>query len=289
MKKFSSSLLSLALSFLLVMPLRVAAQEETPAPPTVEESVVATSEFEPSNPPVIRPIPVTLRDTSVQGSIESGLLEETENPQESSGLEKAIKVIDTATEEREITSIEETDEEVIEVPPTEEEIVEVIELETEEVAELEMAILIPTREYTFEIDGGAIATKETPEWSEAQEGKIGENKEVTQAPALSVDTHALNISGLCSDPYYVILVYRNAGDYDRDPASYIFNRAFLCQNGQYSYSLSDLPFNLESGTFYLLVGGQGSKGSWKPISALTPIGITVKTVMVKASSTPDEQ
>jgi hypothetical protein len=289
MKRTSSFLLSIMLSMSLAMPLRVRAEEEAVIP--ASGPAAAQADAEEASTESAGEDPVAPAEAEVQETIDSSLLEEAANPQEGA-LEEAIEVIDEATEERleseiliEATSTEQS----IEIDSEEEEVIESVEAEEEEVAELEMSVLIPTKEYTFNIIGSPIATKETPEWSEGEELGVPEEGEVTVQPAISVDTNLLNISGSCSDPYYVILIYRNAGDYDIDPGSYIFNRAFLCENGNYSYELSDLPFNLESGTFYLLVGGQGARGSWKPISALTPIGITVRTIMTEASSTPNEQ
>jgi hypothetical protein len=37
------------------------------------------------------------------------------------------------------------------------------------------------------------------------------------------------LQGSCQKKYFVILVYANAEDYDKDPASFIYNKAFLCQ------------------------------------------------------------
>lgn len=277
MKKALSTILSLTLLVFVLPPVSVKAQE---AASTTESTAQV---------PISAPLTST-SGSGVQQSIESGLLEEAANPQ-SDPLQEAIKVIDAAAadDEGEGTTVTGEETETIEVPPADTEVVETLAPETEKVAELDMETLVPTKEFTFEIAGTQIATKETPEWSDDDAGSIGSAENVTTAPDLSIDTHTLNISGSCTDPYYVILIYRNAGDYNRDPASYIFNRAFFCEGGRYSYALADLPFNLESGTFYLLVGGQGPKGSWKPISALTPIGITVKTVMVEASSTSNEQ
>lgn len=276
MKKILSTILSLSLLLFVALPTGVMAEEVASTTETSSQAPVAT-------PPASEP------DSGVQQTIPSEILEEAANPQ-SNPLQEAIEVIDTATADaEESTPITPEEAEDIEVAPVEAEVVETLTPEAEEVAELDIEVLVPTKEFTFDIAGSQITTKETPEWSDETSDNTGPTGSVTTAPALSIDTHTLNISGSCTDPYYVILIYRNAGDYDRDPASYIFNRAFLCEGGQYSYALSDLPFNLESGTFYLLVGGQGSKGSWKPISALTPIGITVKTVMVEASSTPNEQ
>jgi hypothetical protein len=159
-----------------------------------------------------------------------------------------------------------------------------------------MEVLEPTKEFTFEINGGAVATDATPEWSEDRVAEIsGEEStdaeaKVTASANISIqdESKILNVSGACDDPYFVVLIYKDAEGYNTNPSSYIYNRAYPCENKQYSYDLSNLPFSLESGTFYLLIASQGDKGPWRPISAMTPIGIIVKTIIPEAEETPNE-
>ncbi len=272
-------MLSLLLSLILVMPLPLFAQEQDniPAatemvPPTVLASPTSESE---SGEGISEPV--------VQETIAGELLEAASNPQEGSALEEAIEVIDEGTEDRiesETLVAATSTEPALEITQEADEVIEVLAPETEEVAALEEELLVPSKEFTFEIRGETIAAKEETEWSEHGEDGPADSALITDVPALSTIQETLSISGTCDDLYYVILIYRNADDYDKNPSSYIYNRAYPCGNGHFNYDLNELPFNLESGTFYLLVGGQGGKGGWKPISALTPIGITVKEVLI---------
>ncbi|TAL49532.1 hypothetical protein EPN83_00060 [Patescibacteria group bacterium] len=163
-----------------------------------------------------------------------------------------------------------------------EEVVNQVQPEPEKpITEIRAEKLKPEKRYTFKLKGGVIAAKEKPDWkrSNAEKKERTKRKQAEQTiaatPALTPDDTlgALDISGSCSDPYFVILVYAQPEDYDTNPSSYIFNKAYPCVSGSYSYSLKELPSTLPSGTYYLLVGGQGSEGSWKPVSALVPIDI----------------
>jgi hypothetical protein len=284
------------LALLLVMtttllPLITLAQEEAvadpaPAPAQAEPSATITSS-EPLAAEVAAPI---------QQTIESALLEAPVNPQEANTLEAAIQIIDQATagSMTEIPiQISSTTPNIEITSSSTERVVDVIAIATStEVAQLDLGELEPKKEYTFEINGSSVATEETPQWSrqKGENGQINSGEKVTDAPAIDIgeSSHLLNVSGVCSDPYYVILIYKDSEGYNTNPSSYIYNRAFPCENGRYSYALSELPFSLESGTFYLLVAGQGNKGPWKPISAMIPIGIIVKTILPQASTTPHE-
>ncbi|MBX4206359.1 hypothetical protein KW784_01045 [Candidatus Parcubacteria bacterium] len=277
MKKFFS--VAGIAAFALFPNLLLAQEEATPEPLTAPVSV-------PESVPPIEEAPAPLEtsapvqeSTSTQQTIPSDALEATENPQEQDTLEEAIEVIDDSTAEMEA-----------ETASTTEEVIEVIEeATTTPVAELPAEILEPEKEYSFEISGAAIAADASPEWSEPLLEAAPEGEEITEVPALDTDTpHILTVAGECDTPYYVILIYQNQEDYNANPSSYIFNRAFPCENGRYSYDVKELPFSLESGIFYLMVAGQGDKGPWKPITALTPIGVTVKTIIPSATSTHNE-
>jgi len=141
--------------------------------------------------------------------------------------------------------------------------------------------LVPKEKYVFSLNKKAIASKEHPAWMQTEEeikGKVPVKK-VTDTPALSEGSSSgtetrLDISGKCSDPYFVVLLYSGEQDYDLNPNSYIYNKAFDCKNGNYHYSISDLPKTLVDKTYYLLIAGQGESGPWKPISAIIPVAIT---------------
>ncbi|HUO50791.1 MAG TPA: hypothetical protein VMU25_04485 [Candidatus Paceibacterota bacterium] len=124
------------------------------------------------------------------------------------------------------------------------------------------ADLAPKPEYQFQISGTSVPVKE---------------KDSAHASTLSANadnqTGVVNLSGSCSDTYYVVLLFKNKDDYANDPSSYILNKAYPCQGGSFSYAISDLPTSLENGTYYLLVGQEGAQGGWKPITDLTAITI----------------
>lgn len=145
------------------------------------------------------------------------------------------------------------------------------------VAEIAEEELMPDEKHTFKLEGSAIATKEKPDWKKSGEEKksLKAEKKVSKVPNLTEDNvnGSLDISGDCSDLYYVVLLYERQEDYDKNPSSYIFNKAFDCKNGRYNYRLEQLPDSLKDGKYFLLVGGQGDVGSWKPITALIPVTI----------------
>ncbi len=258
------SFISLPFNFVLAQEEEVEPVVEQPQDTSVEEDTVIEIENIPDEEIIETASPQ--ESESGQETVPSEVLEEVINPQE--------PVMEEENTEEVLE--EEIQEELID----EENVVEEIQEEVEEVAEISEEELQPKKEYTFELEGNSIASKENTEWSvEAGEVQEESSANITETPDIDVsDVGALKVSGPCTDPYFVVLIYRNEGDYDQNPSSYIYNKAFPCFNGEYSYSISELPFNLQSGRFYLLVAGQGATGSWKPITALIPVGITVKTV-----------
>lgn len=98
---------------------------------------------------------------------------------------------------------------------------------------------------------------------------------VNNTPQVTPDNRegTMQITSSCTNKYYVVLVYKNEGDYDRDRTSYIVNKAYPCQGGSFTYLLDDLPSTLQNGTYYVLIGEQGDTGGWLPISGLTEITI----------------
>ena len=145
------------------------------------------------------------------------------------------------------------------------------------VADISTEELTPKDKYVFKLEGPATATKDNPDWQKIHGEKINPQteKKISTTPNLVPDdvTGVLDISGSCTDSYFVVLLYKNKEDYNKNPTSYIFNKAFDCENGSYKYSIDELPSNLSNGIYYLLIGGQGETGTWKPITALTPITI----------------
>lgn len=172
--------------------------------------------------------------------------------------------------EPEITPIENTVTITEVMPELPGEVVKAIEAPTILTAE-------PDPEFTFKVANNSIPTNTKPEWQKTDKEKKAKTvgRQITATPNLLADNNEgrLDISGNCVDPYFVILIYTKPEEYDKNPGSYIFNKAFDCVNGKYFYELSQLPETLDDGTHYLLVAGQGNVGSWKPITALIPITI----------------
>jgi len=145
------------------------------------------------------------------------------------------------------------------------------------IATMPIQALKPKKEFVFRVNGSVIAAKARPSWqsrTSGEDGKTGSSQDVADAPAFAeeADTGALVVSGSCALEYFVVILYRHPEDYDRDPASYVINKAFPCENGRYSYAISDLPPTLGNGTYYLLIAEQGS-GPWKPITAVQAVAI----------------
>ena len=127
-------------------------------------------------------------------------------------------------------------------------------------------------EFTFALTGKQIPTVRT---TESKDGTAQKHETIAAPLTSTVDNTSgeVTVSGQCSNAYYVVLLFKNAEDYTNDPRSYIVNRAYPCLGGAFSYSISDLPNSLQNGNYYLLVGEQGSRGSWKPITSQTEITI----------------
>ena len=132
--------------------------------------------------------------------------------------------------------------------------------------------LTPQAEYQFALSGKSIPTKKK---IKREDGNVVREETVTTSSSPVIDNAqgVVNVSGSCSNVYYVVLLYKKVADYDTDPGSYIVNRAYPCENGSYSYAIDELPPSLSNGTYYLLVGEQGERGTWSPITGLTEISI----------------
>jgi len=173
-------------------------------------------------------------------------------------------------------SLDEPEEELVIIQP-EQVITEIIKVEEVLVAEITEADLVPDDKHTFKLGGSVIATKEKPDWkkTDAERKDRKSEKKISLVPDITPDDveGTLNVSGSCADPYYVVLLYAKQEDYDKNPSSYIFNKAFECVSGAYDYALGKLPPTIADGKYFLLIGSQGEVGSWKPITALIPITI----------------
>ena len=126
--------------------------------------------------------------------------------------------------------------------------------------------------YSFALTGKQIPTQRKVE---DKNGAVVGEETVAAALTSQVDNTKgeVALSGQCTNAYFVVLLFKNATDYSDDPRSYIVNRAYPGVGGAFSYSIADLPSSLPNGNYYLLVGEEGSKGSWKPITSQTEITI----------------
>jgi hypothetical protein len=156
------------------------------------------------------------------------------------------------------------------------------EISPEIIAEIPTSDIIPKESFKFSIHNERIETKSVPDWKVREEKKDDKGKIINNTTfsndASSVVLSSMSgvpvISGSCSMAYYVILLYRNQTDYDKDPASYIINKAYPCVGNIYSFEVKDLPESILNGTYYLLVGEMGETGSWVPTTSLVPIDIS---------------
>jgi hypothetical protein len=143
---------------------------------------------------------------------------------------------------------------------------------TNDLVDTPLAVLVPEPTYAFGVTGKHIPTTRI---IKNKDGVIVDEDTVTKTLVSQVDNvkGEISVSGECSDAYYVVLLFKNSTDYLNDPRSYIFNSAYPCVGGTFSYAISTLPTNLPNGTYYILIGEQGRKGAWKPITSLTEITI----------------
>ncbi len=132
--------------------------------------------------------------------------------------------------------------------------------------------LKPKPQYAFAITGKTITAQHEVKRTDGTVAQVTNTTE-TLSPVVDNTTGAVTVSGQCSDAYFVVLLFKNATDYADDPSSYLVNRAYPCESGTFTYSVSDLPYNLPNGNYYLLVGQEGTTGSWTPITSLSEITI----------------
>jgi hypothetical protein len=122
--------------------------------------------------------------------------------------------------------------------------------------------MTPAPEFAFALTGNSMPTEK-------------DDVPVTTALTSVVDNAhgVMRVSGKCSATYYVVLLFRHPDDYKKDPRSYVVNRAYPCEGGSFSYVISDLPEGLADGIYYLLIGEQGERGPWAPITEQTEVTI----------------
>lgn len=134
------------------------------------------------------------------------------------------------------------------------------------------ADIAPGPEYTFALTGKQIPARQ--KIKDKNGDTVGEQVVVSPLmPQVDNASGTVSVSGQCSDKYFVVLLFKNANDYADDPRSYIFNSAYPCENGSFSYQISELPGNLPNGAYYMLIGQEGDRSTWTPITSLTEITI----------------
>ena len=140
---------------------------------------------------------------------------------------------------------------------------------------LPLADLTPQPAYTFALTGTNIPS--VRKMKDASGAVVGEEAVATPlTPQIDTTTGAVSVSGQCSAAYFVVLLFKHSDDYANDSRSYVVNRAYPCVNGAFTYSISELPSTLADGNYYLLVGQEGKRGTWEPITEMTEIAITKK-------------
>lgn len=205
-------------------------------------------------------VPLIIEATSTDATTTPVVLDQSTTTEETIPVPDAT--LDVVTPDIEsVPVVEETVADPVSVP---EPVPEPIVIDTEE--------LEPSPDFAFALTGRQIPTKRKVENAE---GKIIREEAVSAPLSSTVDNAngVMHVSGSCTDAYFVVLLFKNQDDYADDPSSYIVNRAYPCVAGAYSYSISELPFGLKDGTYYLLIGQQGERGAWTPITGLTEISI----------------
>lgn len=278
---------SVAVALMVTVPFIAFAQAEIAAPESVVPAIASEAPA-PTPEPAPAPEPASNASTQSEGATEQttetvqetatstqetaggDVLGDTANPEDGATESETIP-LDTGTTtdaiEPEIIPIVEAAHDLApdEIPVAAQTDLTVVEAGIKE-AELpaltnaELNALIEP-DFVMQISGKKIPTNR----------KLGDTESVTT----SVDPveGVLTVAGSCSDVYYVVLLYKNQTDYEQDPRSFIVNRAFPCVNGSYTYALADVPVNIQNGTYYLLIGEQGEKGSWRPVTELQEVSI----------------
>ncbi|HUC01589.1 MAG TPA: hypothetical protein VMA75_01660 [Candidatus Paceibacterota bacterium] len=138
----------------------------------------------------------------------------------------------------------------------------------------------PVHRYSFQTGSGLSMDPKDLAWVPAQEvGNYDASATASgqgQLPTVTVvGENSLRVAGTCSETYYTILLFMNVNDYKTNPAAALFNEAQPCVNGSFAQTIadSDLPPQLASGTYYLVVANQPAKGPWQPFPQIYPVTI----------------
>lgn len=134
--------------------------------------------------------------------------------------------------------------------------------------------------YSFQASGGTSIDAEDLSWVPAEDLKNYDASATaadngTLPTVTVVGGSAIRVAGTCSEAYYTILLFANQSDYSTNPASALLNVAEPCVGGSFAQTIedSDLPPQLASGTYYLVVANQPAKGPWQPFPQIYPITI----------------
>lgn len=134
---------------------------------------------------------------------------------------------------------------------------------------------VKTLEYKFDT-GSEFKAKTELSWydRETYEKAKGLSESVPYVRIRNGSNDSLLISGQCREKYFVVLAYREKDDYDQSPNSYVYNSAFPCEGGIINHKITEFP-NVEAGEYHLLVGEQGNRAGWVPVSDITKINLKV--------------
>jgi hypothetical protein len=140
---------------------------------------------------------------------------------------------------------------------------------------------IPQHQYEFALQGAqSIKVGRLPwdpEIATSSNAMATTTSKNASAPTVSLPgADTIEISGPCTSAYYTILIFANPNDYKDDPSSALYNEANVCTNGSFTQTLSDTDFppQLSSGTYYLVIANQGTKGPWVPDPEIFPITLS---------------
>ncbi len=139
----------------------------------------------------------------------------------------------------------------------------------------------PKKFFKFSLVDRALKSTKKLDWysSEVKVEQDNLNNDKINIKVISPDPLSTNkkpkliFSGSCQKKYFVVLAFSRPDDYVNDPGKFVYNKAFLCQNGSYYYELTDLSENLKAGTYYFMIAEQGESGPWQPVSAIQSVNI----------------
>ncbi len=282
---FVKQSIALILSLSLFAPFIAFAQtapDATAATP-VEVSVPADTAVPPTEETPSAETPSTdgVQDTApTQEAVTGDALEKTSNPEDATSSEsEIIPIVDATSTDPVPEEIPVVEGEAPQLAPDEipveavndltivgDAMTAVVQTVSEDFVPLKDSNEALDPDYVMALSGKIIPTEKA--------GVLGKSAITSPANvALDPVDGSLKVSGSCSNVYFVVLLFRDQTDYERDPASYIVNRAYPCVNGAYAYSINDLPTTIQNGTYYLLIGEQGDRGTWSPVTALTEVSI----------------